>query len=130
MLKAKDLFDQAVELYRANPPTSDIDRLYVKLSYFYRADCLYDLRQFADAIKLYDAAAFRYQEDPSALAAYVQIVNSYCALGKLDEAKTANERAKWLLRRIPPEAFTDGTFSMPKQYWEQWLQWTSAAGMW
>jgi hypothetical protein len=60
----------------------------------------------------------------------VQIVNSYCALGKIEDAKTANERAKWLLRRIPPEAFKDGTFSMPKEYWEQWLKWTSEAGMW
>ena len=49
----------------------------------------------------------------------MQIVNAYCALGKIDEAKTANERAKWLLQRIPPESFTDGTFAMPKEYWEQ-----------
>jgi tetratricopeptide (TPR) repeat protein len=130
LAKAKALFDRVVEFCRVNPPTRDIDKVYLKLAYFYRADCLYDQREFADAIKLYDAAAFRYQEDPSALAAYVQIVNSYCALGKLDEAKTANERAKWLLRRIPPESFSDGTFAMPKQYWEQWLQWTSTAGMW
>jgi tetratricopeptide (TPR) repeat protein len=130
LAKAKALFDRVVEYCRVNPPSRDIDKVYLKLAYFYRADCLYDQREFADAIKLYDAAAFRYQEDPSALAAYVQIVNSYCALGKLDEAKTANERAKWLLRRIPPESFSDGTFAMPKQYWEQWLQWTSTAGMW
>ena len=86
--------------------------------------------QYSDAVKLYDAAAFRYQEDPSALAAYVQIVNAYCAMGKFDEARTANERAKWLLRRMPPDSFNDGTFSMPKAYWEQWLQWTSTSGMW
>ena len=119
-----------VDRYHDQPPKLDVDKLYLKLSHFYRADCLFDLEQYADAIKLYDAAAFRYQEDPSAVAAYVQIVNSYCAMGKFDEAKTANERAKWLLRRMPPEAFADGTFSMPKSYLEQWLQWTSAAGMW
>jgi hypothetical protein len=51
-------------------------------------------------------------------------------MGKMDEAKTANERAKWLLRRMPPEAFNDGSFSMPKAYWEQWLKWTSQSGMW
>jgi hypothetical protein len=48
----------------------------------------------------------------------------------MDEARTANERAKWLLRRIPPDAFNDGSFSMPKSYWEQWLKWTNDAGMW
>jgi tetratricopeptide (TPR) repeat protein len=130
LTKAKVLYDRVVDLYKANPPSDDVAKLYQKLSHFYRADCLYDLGQYADAIQLYDTAAFRYQEDPSALAAYVQIVNAYCALGKMEEAKTANERAKWLLRRIPPESFNDGTFSMPKEYWEQWLKWTSEAGMW
>jgi tetratricopeptide (TPR) repeat protein len=85
---------------------------------------------YTEAIQLYDTAAFRYQDDPSALAAYVQIVNSYCALGRTEDAKTANERAKWLLQRIPSESFKDGTFSMPKEYWEQWLKWTSESGMW
>jgi tetratricopeptide (TPR) repeat protein len=128
--KAKSLFERVVELYRGHPPTKPVDQLYLKLAHFYRADCLYDLGDFADAIKLYDAAAFRYQDDPSALTAYIQIVNAYCSLGKIQDAKTANERAKWLLRRIPSEAFTDGSFTMPKEYWEQWLKWTSDAGMW
>jgi hypothetical protein len=35
-----------------------------------------------------------------------------------------------VLKRIPPEAFSNGTFMMPKAYWEQWLKWTSEAGMW
>jgi len=128
--KARALYDRVVEQFKNHAPTTDADRLYLKLSHFYRADCVYDLGQYAEAIQLYDTAAFRYQEDPSALAAYVQIVNSYCALGKIPEAKTANERAKWLLKRIPPESFSNGTFSMPKEYWEQWLKWTSEAGMW
>jgi tetratricopeptide (TPR) repeat protein len=129
--KAREMYDRVVDLYRASTsPQTDTDKLYLKLAHFYRADCLYDLGSYDDAIRAYDAAAFRYQEDPSALAAYVQIVNSYCALGKVEEAKTANERAKWLLRRMPQESFTDGSFAMPKAYWEQWLKWTSASGMW
>ncbi len=128
--KAKGLYEKTIEWYHATPPVRDIDKLYQKLAYFYRADCLYDLGSFEEAIRLYDAAAFRYQDDPSALAAYVQIVNSYCALGKVDEAKTANERAKWLLRRMPRDAFENGGFTMPREYWEQWLKWTSQSGMW
>lgn len=127
---AKTLYDEVVNRFRDEPPAKDVEKLYYKLSHFYRADCLYDLGQYQEAIKLYDNAAFRFQDDPSALAAYVQIVNAYCRLGKSDEAKTANERAKWLLRRIPPEAFSDGTFSMPKAYWEQWLKWSNDSGMW
>jgi tetratricopeptide (TPR) repeat protein len=128
--KAKALFDQVIEIYRTAAPTRELDKLQLKLAHFYRADCLYDLGQYEEAIKLYDGAAFKYQEDPSALAAYVQIVNAYCALGKPEEAKTANERAKWLLRKMPQEAFTDGSFAMPKAYWEQWLKWTGESGMW
>lgn len=128
--KAKGLFDRVLEVYRLTPPQADLDKLYLKLGTFYRADCLFDLGNYEEAIKLYDAATLRYQDDPSSLAAYVQIVNAYCALGKIDEARTANERAKWLLRRMPSEAFTDGSFSMPKEYWEQWLKWTSDSGIW
>jgi tetratricopeptide (TPR) repeat protein len=130
LTRARGLYDRVIELYRGKSDLLDLDRLYLKLSHFYRADCVYDLGQYSEAIQLYDLAAFRYQDDPSALAAYVQIVNAYCALGKLDEARTANERAKWLLRRIPAESFKDGSFSMPREYWEQWLKWTSDAGMW
>ena len=104
--------------------------MYNKLAHFYRADCLYDLGQYDEAIRQYDAAAFRYQDDASSLAAYVQIVNAYYALGKPEEAKAANERAKWLLKRMPAESFTDGTFAMPKEYWENQLKWTGQSGMW
>jgi len=128
--KAKALYERAIELYRGSPPGTEVDRLYQKLSHFYRADCLYDLGGYEEAIRLYDAAALRYQEDPSSLAAYVQIVNAYCALGKYGEARTANERAKWLLRRMPAESFNGGGFTMPKEYWEQWLRWTADSGVW
>lgn len=127
---AKELYDHVVDLYRDAPPTLDSEKLYYKLSHFYRADCLYDLGEYEAAITLYDNAAFRFQDDPSALAAYVQIVNAWCRLGKPEQAKSANERAKWLLRRIPPDAFSNGTFSMPKEYWEEWLKWSNESGMW
>jgi tetratricopeptide (TPR) repeat protein len=130
LTKAREFYDKVIDLFRDLSPAREIDKLHLKLSHFYRADCAYDLGRYEEAIKLYDAAALKYQEDPSALAAYVQIVNSFCALGKIDEAKTANERAKWLLRKMPPDAFRDNAFSMPKAYWEQWLKWTNNAGLW
>ncbi len=130
LLKARKLFDRVIDVFHDAPPKSDLEKLYLKLSHFYRADCLYDLGQYTEAIKLYDAATLRYQDDPSALAAYVQIVNAWVAMGKTEEARTANERARWLLRRMPAEAFNDGSFSMPKEYWEQWLKWTNDVGMW
>jgi tetratricopeptide (TPR) repeat protein len=129
LMQAKQLFDRVLDLYSLAPPQTEVDKLYQKLSTFFRADCMYDLGRYEDALKLYDQAAFRYQDDPSALAAYVQIVNCYCALGKLEEARTANERAKWILRRMPPDAFQDGNLSMPKEYWDEWLKWASQTGV-
>ncbi len=130
LAKARALYDQAIDLYRATGTQTDLDKLDLKLAYFYRADCMYDLGNYEEAIKLYDSAAFSYQNDPSSVAAYVQIVNAYIALGKPEEAKAANNRAKWMLQHMPSEAFQDDSFSMPKKYWDQWLQWTSNAGMW
>jgi tetratricopeptide (TPR) repeat protein len=130
LLKGRQLYDQVLDLYRANPPTDDVDKQYQKLAYFYRADCMYDVGNYDQAIKLYDAAAFNYQNEPSSVAAYVQIVNSYFALGRPQEAKAANNRAKWMLQHMPESAFQDGSFSMPKKYWNQWLQLTSESGMW
>lgn len=127
---ARQHFELVIEQYKKQAPARDLDKLYLKLSYFYRADCAYDLGSYEEAIRLYDQAAMKYQDDPSALAAYVQIVNSYCALGRINEAKTANERAKWLLKKMPAAAFSNGQFSMPKAYWEQWLKWTNDAGLW
>jgi len=130
LVRARALYERITELWRGTTPTRELEKLHLKLSHFYRADCLYDLGDYAAAISLYDAAAVRYQDDPAALTAFVQIVNAYCAMGKLEQAKAANERAKWLLRRMPPDAFQDGAFSMPKEYWERQLKWISEAGMW
>jgi hypothetical protein len=60
----------------------------------------------------------------------VQIVNAYIALGKPLEAKAANERAKWMLRNMPPQAFDPEKSSLPKQYWDQWLNQTGESGLW
>jgi tetratricopeptide (TPR) repeat protein len=128
--KAGELYERVIAAYASKPPVDDMDKLYVKLSHFYRADCAYDLGDYEQAIRLYNTAAQRYQDDTSTLSAYVQIVNSYCALGKFDEARTANERAQVLLKRIPQETFADGSFSLPKEYWSDWLKWTGDSGLW
>lgn len=128
--KARELYDEVVFIFRDDLPSADMDQLYLKLAHFYRADCLFDLLDYDNAIKFYDIAARRYQNDPSALAAYVQIVNSYVALNKPNEARAANERAKWMLRRIPPEAFGETSFNISRQYWEQWLGFAGESGLW
>lgn len=128
--RAKKLYDQLVEMFHDATPTSDLDKLYLKLAYFYRADCAYDVKDYEKSIALYDQAETHYQDEASSLPALVQIVNANCELGRYAEAKRANERARTLLMRMPASAFADGAFPMPKEYWEQWLKWTSNAGIW
>lgn len=128
--KAKQLFDGIVNQFDGEVPTVELEALYLKLAHFYRADCLFDLGEFDEAIKQYDVAARRYQNDPGALAAYVQIVNAYVALNRPEEARAANERAKWMLRRLPPDAFADNTaFNISRQNWEQWLGFAGESGL-
>ena len=127
---AKRCYEKLIEMFRDKEPRGDLDRLYLKLAYFYKADCLYARREYDPAIAAYDAAAMRYKDDASALAAYVQIVNAYCEQRKFDQARRANERAMTLLSRMPQDAFTNGSFSMPREYWQQWLKWTNNAGLW
>jgi tetratricopeptide (TPR) repeat protein len=136
LVSAREQYDKVIVLWKNAELKRDLDKLYLKLAHFYRADCVYDVGEYVEAIKLYGEAAFRYQDDPSALAAYVQIVNSNVALGRLDEAKAANERAKWMLRRMPAEAFSDGggtrrvVGGLAPGQWEQWLRWSGESGVW
>ena len=102
-----------------------IEKLYLRNAFFYRADCAYDLGRYEQAISLYDLAAKRWETHPASLVALVQIVNAYCELGRTQEAKVANDRARWQLKRIPDDVFDDPTLPMTREHWQDWLRWTS-----
>ncbi len=128
--EARKRFDQVVVALSEQPEErlSDLSKLYLRNAYFYRADCAYDLRHFegpTGAITLYQKAVQRYEKDPAVLVAWIQIVNCWAELGKLDEARSANNQAKWYLKRIPDEAFTDPDLPMSREHWQRWLDWTS-----
>ena len=50
--------------------------------YFGRADALFDLGEYDDAIQAYSAATNRYQHDPESLEAYVQIASCHRRMGR------------------------------------------------
>jgi tetratricopeptide (TPR) repeat protein len=124
---AQALFTQVVNEYELRDETTlgPVELLSFRNAYFYRADCAYDLRQFKQSIDLYEVAAKRWEAHPASLVALVQIVNAYCEMGMVQEAKVANLRARALLKRIPEEAFNDPSLPMSRDHWADWLDWTS-----
>ncbi|MDD4891810.1 MAG: tetratricopeptide repeat protein [Phycisphaerae bacterium] len=132
--QAKEHFDQVVAALEArggeSGELSELDSLYLRNAYFFRADCVFDLALYDDAIDLYDLAALKYHGQPEAVAAYVQVVNCYQRLKKPEQARTANERAKWLLKKLSPDTFSRRPLPMGKDYLAQWLEWVSQSGMW
>jgi tetratricopeptide (TPR) repeat protein len=128
--QARRHMDAVITAYEKSPSGSlnPMQQLYLRNSYFYRADCAFELGQLEGpngAIVLYEAAIQRYESEPAALVGLVQIVNSYGQMKRWDEARKANERAKIYLRRIPEEAFNDPTLPMSREHWQRWLEWTS-----
>jgi len=124
--EAQKLYSQVITELEGWPSyvLSDLEKLYHRNAYFYRADCAYDLGRYQQAIELYDVAARKWERDPASLVALVQIVNAYGELGMVQEAKAANRRAQDQQRRIPEDAFSDPNLPMSRRHWEEWLRWT------
>jgi tetratricopeptide (TPR) repeat protein len=130
LARAKDLFDKvASRLDVASAPLSPAERIYLKTSYVYRADCAFDTGQFGQAADLYGRVAWRWQNDPIALAAYVQIVRSYLATGEPDAARSALARARWILRKIPDAQFNQPPDFRTRAYWTQMFDWVEKSGL-
>lgn len=125
--EAQKLYNQVINELEAKPQVAvtDMEQLYRRNAYFYQADCAFDRGQYELAISLYDMAARRFEDHPAALIALVQIVNAHCELGQYQEARVANEQARWQLNRIPDAAFEDPDLPLTRRHWEDWLRWTS-----
>jgi tetratricopeptide (TPR) repeat protein len=129
---AREYFDQAMEFFVAIPESQrgDLENVYLRQCYLYRADCLFDLGRYREAIQLYEAAVMRYQLTPTALGAFVQIVNCHLELGNSADARFTNERAVWQLRKIPDDALAAGPAAMTRQQWNDWFDWLGKTGLW
>jgi len=127
LVQAQILYSQVIAELESRDPSdlTTLEQLFHRNAYFYRADAAFELGRFEQAIDLYDLAADRFEQHPAALVAMIQIVNAYCELDQLDKARLANERARWMLERIPDEKFDDPTLPMSREHWQDWLRWTS-----
>lgn len=124
LTKAMALYEQVRGALERTPTDSltEVQRMRLRNTYFYRADSAFDLEDYDTAIRLYDAAAQRYASDPSSLVAMAQIVASYLALGDLKAAQTAQERARNRFLELPEDAFDDASLPAGRSFWEQWLK--------
>lgn len=97
---------------------SESERLYLRCSYLYRADCLFELGDYAAAADGYREAQWRYEADPSAVSAGVQLYHCFVRLGNANEARMALARLGWLLKKLPESAFEARRGMSSKAYWE------------
>lgn len=123
--RASELYRSLVEEYRRRDPATMTarERMYLRHARLYEADCLFELLAYKPALKLYEEAVGAHQDTPSALAAYVQIINCHVFLGQLTEARAALARAEILVDRIPADAFSGPLAVESRGDWKRYFQW-------
>ena len=94
--------------------------------YFSRGTVLYDLGDYESAIKAYSTATSRYQHEPAALEAYVQIAACYRRLNKPLEARGTLEQAKLVIERISEQQDFTSTTRFDRGEWNTLLDWLSS----
>ncbi len=97
-----------------------------RMAMLYAADCLFDMEDYGQALKLYERVSWTYQNDPTALAAYVQIVNCLQRTGKAREAQAAIRRAQQLAAGMAEEAFARKGIGRTREQWREYFDWLSA----
>ncbi|MDX1947340.1 MAG: tetratricopeptide repeat protein [Pirellulaceae bacterium] len=102
-------------------PASEL--LILRNCYFGRADALFDLGRYEEAIAAYSAATNRYQQTPEALEAYVQIASCYRRLNRPQEARGTLEQARVVLERIHADADFTRTTRLDREEWTDLLAW-------
>lgn len=99
-----------------------LERDALRLAHLYRADCLFDLGRYQEAIDLYEVAERRYSDSAVSMVALIQIVNAWHELGDLDRAATAHRRAEIRLTQLPDSAFLESGSIFSREAWERWLR--------
>ena len=100
-----------------------LEGVYLRHSYLYEADCYFEQRDYRTALKLYEEAASAYSDGPSALAAYVQVINCHVFLGEPHEARAALARALVVTEAIPDVAFVQSVAPEGREDWKRYFQW-------
>ena len=129
LTRAAELFAKLVnDLDAVRTDASDpLQELFLKQARLYQADCLFELGSYSKAVAIYETGAFIYRNEPTALSAYVQIINCRLALGQLEEARAALCRAQYLLKIMPDRVFAGDYVGQSREEWRRFLEWLERA---
>lgn len=127
--RARALYHEFVLEYSVRKPSAltDADSLLLRLATVYEADCLFETGNFRDALTRYEEVASVYKDTPTALSAYVQIVNCHVFLGEPEEARAALSRAQVLVQAMPQESFATSISPETRADWERYFDFLEKA---
>ncbi len=126
---ARSLYRELIDEYDARGVSrlSELERTYLRHSHLYEADCLFESQEYREAARLYEDAAGMFKDIPASLSAYVQMIHCHVFLGEPRQARTALARARVVLDRMDPEAFTASVSPESKSDWAQYFNWLADA---
>ncbi len=125
--KARSLYRELITEYEARGSVllNKLERVYLRHAYLYEADCYFDMQDYRTALKLYDNAAGMFKGSPTALSAYVQVINCHVFLGQPREARAALARAQVLASSLRPEVYEATLSPETKDDWKRYFDWLS-----
>jgi len=121
---AHDVFAMVIDAYeqRKRSALDPLQRQFYRNAHLYKADCLFYLGLYENAVKQYDLAARRFSSHHSSMHALVQIVNCFMEMGEDELARSAHRRALVRLRQLPDDAFDAPDALMDRSAWQRWLE--------
>ncbi|MFO0856126.1 MAG: tetratricopeptide repeat protein [Phycisphaerales bacterium] len=119
--KAFEAYSKVVDALESRERRGPLEDVALRNSFFFRGDCAFEMRDFEEAIRQYDAAKERYPRDPASLVALTQMVSALVEKGDVAGAKVANEKARKFYESLPETVWDDATLPMGKREWERWL---------
>lgn len=102
---------------------SGVEQRILRNCYFARADAMYDMQRYDEAIEAYSNATNRYQQEPESLEAYVQIANCHRRQSRPAEARGTIEQTKVILQRVRADADFQQTTRYSRDEWGKILNW-------
>lgn len=119
--KAFEAYSKVVDVLESRDRRGPLEDVALRNSFFFRGDCAFEMQDFEEAIRQYDAAKERYPRDPASLVALTQMVSALVEKGDVAGAKVANEKARKFYESLPETVWDDPSLPMGKREWERWL---------